>query len=651
LTSIAIGCLFYTINSQIIPSNHVSYFIGYKGIFSGSIINYPQVSNGKTEFILGIEYIRSREVSGKVKITLPWEDTRFNYGDRVEIIGRIHKPYSLRNPCVFNYQKYLSYQKIFAACTVHRGTQIKKIGKGRRNPIIELSSKIRDKIVKIIYYILPEPHASFLDGVILGNRTHLPKEIQRWFEDTGTLHILAVSGMNVMLVVITFLFFFQTIGINKRLAYLLNIPIVIIFCLVTGWQPSVVRASIMTIIFLISKYIFERDVDVFHVLGLSALICLIPYPHLIFDISFQLSFSAVWGILYFTPFIQKWLWFLPKWLGIIIATTSGAQLATIPLLAYYFHKVSLVSLIANIVVVPLVGLITPIGLITFGVSWISLYLGWLITCVNYVFISLLLIFVEYCAQMPYTCLNVSTPSLVEICIYYILLISIRNIQNIGWKNVILICLISVNLILWKHIVCIYTSTINAIVFEVTRGRIIYFQFKDKKDMLIALSVKPQDIKWAVLPFLKAKGTNEIKIVILNQPKIENILKEDNIDLNLVVKDILYTTGKITGCDDISISLNSNIIYVSYRDVIFLFPISKVINNYPSDLDKNKFIILCVDNLSDCNKLSFKSDVIITTKDLTGYNYYEISRKVYCTQKTGAIIISTNGYKVKIKRYI
>ncbi len=665
-TALMIGWLFYTLDAHLVPANHISHFTGYKGTIIGSIIDHPQTYGGnasgygRTRFTLEAESIKicgskdphyyepcgfkdhHHKLCGKVQVTMSWMDTNLKYGDRILLAGEIQKPFSLKNPGGFDYRQHLAHQKILVTCWIQTDDKIKRIGQGRVNPIITFSAMIKDYAVKSIYQLLPEPASYFLDGVILGNRTQLPKHMQEWFADTGTLHILAVSGMNVALVVITFFFFFRLFGINKRLAYLLNIPVVIIFCLVTGCVPSVLRASLMAIIFLISRNLLERDVNIYHVLGLAALICLVPYPQMVFDLSFQLSFLAVLGIVYLTPIIaDRLLFFLPRWLSLTIATTLGAQLATTPLLSYSFHKMSLISIVSNAVVVPLVGLITPLGLISFGLNIIFYKIAWLIAYLNSLLITLLLICVEFFASIPYACIPVASPSVMDIAIYYLVLITIRHVDRIGWRNAGLICLIAANLFLWEQVAANKDrkdrAGLTATFFDIEKGSVAFLEFEDNKKMLINTNAKEWDMEYVILPFLQGKGIQTIDAAIGDMGTLD---KKIRIRLKMG-KDL--SPGKITDCGIGHIRTSSRGISIDYGHVRFLFPfspLSKKVHEFPDILGKR--IVLNIPTRKIAKELEHKlrTEMVVVNKGCPWQ-----SNKGFKIEEKGAVIVTTDGKNV------
>jgi competence protein ComEC len=666
LTALMIGWLFYTIDSHLFPANHISYLAGYKGTIIGNIIDHPQTyevspsdrgipySNGRTRFTLeakslvgiktGLEPVptsskNKNTICGKVQVTLSWTDNNLKYGDKILLTGELQKPFSLKNPGGFNYRQHLAHQKILITCWIQDDNKIKRIGQTQVNPIITFSAMIKDYAVKSIYQLLPEPQSYFLDGVILGNRTYLPRHIQKWFSDTGTLHILAVSGMNVALVVISFFFFFRLFGMSKKLAYLLNIPVIIIFCLVTGCVPSVLRASLMAILFLISCNLLDRDINIYHVLGLAALICLVPCPQMVFDLSFQLSFLAVLGIIYFSPIISdKLLFFLPRWLSLTIATTLGAQLATIPILSYSFHKMSLISLASNAIVVPLIGLITPLGLISFGLNILSYKLAWLVSYLNYLLITLSLICVEFLASVPYACIPVSSPSFMDIVIYYLVLITISLTSKLGWRNAVLICLAAANLFLWEQVSLSRDKAgLTATFLDVEKGGVAYLELKDGRGILINSGAKEWDMENIVLPFLQGSGVKTITVAIGDT---EALAKEIKIGLKLG-RDL--PSGRIIGCGMGHITTSSRGIQIDYGKVRFLFPISplsKKVREFPDSSGKWTILNMPTRRIAKGLEHIVNAEVVVINKGCSWQG--NIKSHVFRIEEKGAVIVTTNG---------
>ena len=259
---------------------------------------------------------------------------------------------------------------------------------------------------------------ALLRGIMLGEKTEISRAVKEMFSNTGVMHILAVSGMNVGMVAVFFFFIFTRIfRLHRKPASLILILVVILFGQVTGSQASVNRAVVMAIVGLVAV-ILERDRDMLNSLCLAALLLLAYDPRNLFDIGFQLSFAATLGIILFTPRIQEWLKSTGKIISSTVAVTLGAQLAVTPLIIYYFHKFSLVSPLANLAVVPLVGVITVIGFSSYFLRIVFAPLGNLVIFVNHYLLLLLLAAVKFFDRWPYAFIYVAAPGVLAIVLYY-----------------------------------------------------------------------------------------------------------------------------------------------------------------------------------------------------------------------------------------
>jgi len=246
---------------------------------------------------------------------------------------------------------------------------------------------LKNKFESAINKSISEPNASFINGILLGSRQNIPEEIKEAFNKTGTTHILAISGYNIMIIswaVLSLLVYF----FKRRTAFWLSVAIIILFTILTGASSSVVRASIMGLLLLFANgYGRLYDPKNSIILAGVAMIWSNPFA-LVFDIGFQLSFVAVIGLMYLYPRIDSKLKKLPKLgnLKEMFLMTLSAQIAVAPLLIYYFKNFSLVSLLANILILPFlpaamfIGFISGLaGVIFLPVGQVVGFIAWAIT--------------------------------------------------------------------------------------------------------------------------------------------------------------------------------------------------------------------------------------------------------------------------------
>ena len=298
--------------------------------------------------------------------------------------GRLNHPKGLEEG--FNWQEYLSYQKIWVGM---KANEVDLIRKQRGNLLIDWAYKSRDWMIKIIDFTLPEPHSALLRGIMLGDKASLPLEIQENFLRIGTGHILVVSGLHVGLILFLFLSFFKVLSLPPKLAYVFSIPLLVYYAVLTGLRTPVLRATLMAIIVLLS-FILERELSLLVILCLSCFFVLLLAPLSLFTVSFQLSFITVGGIVYLMPYIEKGLSRLPFFLRRSLAISLAAQLSVLPLLAFYFNRIPLVGVITNIIISPLITIILALGLLSLIVSPLALGATQIVGFTNWIFLTFLL---------------------------------------------------------------------------------------------------------------------------------------------------------------------------------------------------------------------------------------------------------------------
>lgn len=398
---------------------------GQQVIVRGTIDSDPDIRETKVLYTVKTKEIETAEgeksVNGKILLTtLKSKDGKlYEYGTKVQIIGEINVPKGKRNPGGMDYRKFLARSGI-SATLFAKDDQI-TIGNGRDvNIFVKAGLDVRTKIINVINRSLPKEQAGLLNGMLIGYREGLSKDVQGAFSDAGLSHIMAVSGMNVAFIVLPFVFLFNKLSIRQRAANLIIICILIVFVLITGFSPSVLRAVVMAMIVLIAQMI-RRETDIIVSLSFAAILLLIYNPYTLFDIGFQLSFIATLSLVIFYERIKQLLsvkW-VPNAVLDILAVTLAAQVGVIPVTAFYFNKISIISFASNLLVVPLVQIVTILGFVMAILGQFSIFLSQLIGYINNTFLTFILYTTKISASVPLAVVRVVTPSILLILLYYI----------------------------------------------------------------------------------------------------------------------------------------------------------------------------------------------------------------------------------------
>lgn len=263
--------------------------------------------------------------------------------------------------------------------------------------------------VSVINQNLPEPQASLLAGMLFGVRRQMPSEFYEALVATGTLHVIALSGMNIS-IIIRLLFDFSAAVFGKLFGTLFTIFGIIGFVLFVGASPTIVRASLMGSLSILAVYFGRRDIPLLS-LFLTAVAMLLIKPSIISNLSFQLSFLSTLGIILFAreKYVEgkkvkhgnSLLSSIKKALKIDFKVTLSAQLFTLPVIFYNFHRVSLISPFANITTGWLVAPITYLGFLAVLLSLIWNKLGYLAFLIVWAPLTVFVIFVRLFSQVPF----------------------------------------------------------------------------------------------------------------------------------------------------------------------------------------------------------------------------------------------------------
>ncbi|MBI4437842.1 ComEC/Rec2 family competence protein [Candidatus Uhrbacteria bacterium] len=271
------------------------------------------------------------------------------FGARLVFNCRIAPPEPIEG---FAYDRYLESQGILAVCL--RPEYIDVIP-SESFSVVGALLMVRDAAVHRLEQSVPEPHASFLTGLLLGGSSSLSRELKDDFAATGTSHILAASGFNVSLFSLTFLSWILTTRIGRRRGLLLATFLIVSYVLMAGATPAVVRAGIMGGVVIVSKWI-SRKAYLVNVLLATASVMLLIDPLVLSDVGFQLSFAATAGIIALTDRVSERLSFIPDLFALrtSFAASLCAILVTLPIVLWQFGTVSLVAPFVNLLVLPLV---------------------------------------------------------------------------------------------------------------------------------------------------------------------------------------------------------------------------------------------------------------------------------------------------------
>jgi competence protein ComEC len=364
-------CIFK--NHQNLPENHVSKILRAETqdiyAFRGIIDTQPFIDRGKTLFVLQVKSVIVDDLiydcTGQIFARIKGKNN-LSYGDEVFLEGSVQRPYFNGEGRRFNV-----YVKSASQCV--------KLNSNRGFFLKRLSFHLKEKLQSIINKNIPPLAAGVLKAILLGDKREVSRLIYASMIKTGTVHILVVSGFNVGLVAFAVGLLLKLIRLPRSLRPLIIILFLIIYCLMTGASTPVLRATVMSIFFILG-FMLKREPDIYNSLSLAAVCILIVNPAQIFDIGFQLSFASVISLVSIYPRLKsllriELLKLRPlRFIANSCLVSFSAWLATFGFIAYYFRIFSPVTVFANIFIAPLAVLITLCGFSLIFVNFILPFL-------------------------------------------------------------------------------------------------------------------------------------------------------------------------------------------------------------------------------------------------------------------------------------
>lgn len=298
-------------------------------------------------------------VAGAVRVTGRGDPPSLAWGDEVVLQGRFRAGRAQGNPGERSERDALRRRGLVGVVAIP-GTEAVRVLRSARWSVRGALASFRGRVVAEILRALPQPHSGLLLSLLLGIDTHLAPELYQQFSRAGLVHLLVVSGAQVAVVAGVCAWAARAARLPVRAAAVLSAVGVAAFAGLVEWAPSIGRAVIMAA-FGLGAAAAGRPRDRAATLAAAALMLLAASPRVLFDIGFQLSFAATWGLLYLAPVLQRqcsWLGALP---AAAVGATLAAQIAVAPLLALHFQTIPVAGLLANILALPLIALIVPAG--------------------------------------------------------------------------------------------------------------------------------------------------------------------------------------------------------------------------------------------------------------------------------------------------
>lgn len=411
-----------------------------------------------------------------INIKMSQDIPSIKYGDSLYIEGEFKQPEEARNYKGYNYKQYLKTKKIIGTVELEKA----KILKSSNGSFIH---NIQKYIKDTINGTLTDEEGNLLLAILLGDKDKLSEDIQESFKTSNLSHMLAVSGAHVSYIILGLTYVLQNSIIGKKNGKIVCIFFLLVFMAITNFTPSVTRACIMAILTLFSSIIYRKS-DVYTNISVAALITLIFNPYSLLDLGFQLSYGGTIGIIIFIKRIQekKSNSKVINYIKQMALVSIYANIIIIPIMMYHFNTVSFTFIISNIMASPILGIIVITGFLFIIASITVKPLTRLIAIFIKPILSILIKISQICSKLPFSNILVVTPYMFNVISYYaIILYCIKS--KINNKCKIIICLLIV-LILINFIIYIFPQKLRIFFIDVGQGDSTLIITPDKKTVLI-----------------------------------------------------------------------------------------------------------------------------------------------------------------------
>jgi len=383
----------------------------------GLVAADPEASGASLSLLLEAREIESggiwQQTSGAVLVYVP-QSSSYKYGDLLQVGGKLKTPPQLGD---FDWREYLARKGIHSI--MNYPEQIALLAQGQGFKPLEWLYGLRNRMSQALDSALPEPQSSLAQAILLGKRSSIPDDLNVSFFRTGTTHIIAISGLNLSILAgIVLSLTVWLFGRRRSTYFWLALLAVWGYAALTGMQAPVLRAALMGSLWLFADYI-GRPRSALPALLLAAAVMIGIRPSILGDVSFQLSFASMAGLILLTPYFQSWG---RKVLGISddesrtagtfvidsFSVTLGAILATLPIIVFYFHQISLVALPSNLFTLWAVPAIMATSAIVAVVGLFAAPLAWVLGWVAWLFLSYMIWVVELFSDLPFASKEVET---------------------------------------------------------------------------------------------------------------------------------------------------------------------------------------------------------------------------------------------------
>jgi competence protein ComEC len=503
LLFITLGAIRYQHFQPIVNPNYISYYNDQPGetIMEGVLVSPPDRRDTYANLRVQIDQVRptGKKTSTPVRgiiLAIVYADTELIYGDRIRLKGMLETPPENED---FSYRDYLAHQAIYSVSSF---PEVSLIGHDQANPLLSALYATRVRLLHVVHTIYPDPEASLVAGIILGEQSGITESVQEAFRVTGTSHVIVISGFNISIIAGLFTHMFSRL-LGRYKGALVAATGIVFYTLLVGANAAVLRAAFLGLLSLPGQLLGRRQFGL-NSLAFAAAFLSIFNPTILWDVSFQLSFAATLGIMLYAEPLSRWFTglisrYIPpdkaEKLAVPVSEyfllTLAAQLTTLPLLVYYFKRISLTALIANPLILPAQPPLMVLGGLSAIAGALFQPLGQLLAWLCLPFTAYTIHMVEWLATIPHGSIALGETTLGGILLFYAVLFA----YTLAWSDlkpkvarlspaIPLTILGAATFMVWKAAFYAPDGLMHVTVLDVGTGEAVLVQSPGGRSMLI-----------------------------------------------------------------------------------------------------------------------------------------------------------------------
>ncbi len=499
-------------------------------VISGRIVSIPTGNKeNKHQFFMHVYSINGENIDAKTIVNVADASNDFsnlNIGNEYNIKGKLRLPFKASNPSQFDYGKYLRNFKTYSIVYADNADCIKIDSKlPIKWKFLQDLNNVRNRIISTHAMYLKSPGLEILGGIVFGDDAVAPPDyIKDTFKNSGLLHILAASGMNVAFIYGFWYFILRRLRAPIKFIIVSGMFVVILYTLMTGLGASVVRAALM-LLFVLGGKLIDRDSHSISLLSFVAALMLLYNPAYINDVGFQLSFIVTFGLLTTANIVLNKIRDskFPDWLAAELLIPVVSQIWVVPLQMFYFNTISTYSIPANIAIMPFLSVISFGGFLSSLLALITPIAKYVCAIFDFILkycLDILVAISNFFSEMPHSLIETTHPSVIQVVMYYIIVLVVTLGFKIGFNKSIRLFLVFIIAFLAISTVNFPNRNLEIITFDVQNADAFLIKSPKGKYFMIDTGKAPYNggksqAEVIITKYMKDKGIKIIEGLIIS----------------------------------------------------------------------------------------------------------------------------------------